>query len=254
MESTKHTKLGGLQSTFSRRNLLKGAAALAAAASVPEAFGRHATGAPPGTAWLYISTYTGNPGGGGNGEGIYLCELNLFTGKLTVLRLVAPALPAMGTTLSTASPSTIALDPTRTHLYAGNEYGPPGAVSAYSINRFTGDLTLLNVQPAVGAPAHVSVDNHGRYLFSAEYSGSWFEVFPIIWQMGRSGLRCFRCKLSITSTLRLRLSPPPARLRGVSRLALMRGRMGTRTRWRRIPRTNGFSAPMRVRTASTSGN
>jgi len=53
-------------------------------------------------------------------------------------------------------------------------------VSAYSINQFTGGLTLLNVQPAVGAPAHVSVDNHGRYLFSAEYSGSWFEVFPIL--------------------------------------------------------------------------
>ena len=113
MESTKDTKLGGLQSTFSRRNLLKGAAALAAAASVPEAFGQQATGAPRGTVWLYISTYTGKPGGGGNGEGIYLCELNLSTGKLTVLRLVAPVVPAMGTTPSTASPSTIALDPTR---------------------------------------------------------------------------------------------------------------------------------------------
>ena len=62
MESTKHTKLSGLQSTFSRRNLLKGAAALTAAASVPEAFGRQPTGARPGTVWLYISTYTGNPG------------------------------------------------------------------------------------------------------------------------------------------------------------------------------------------------
>jgi 6-phosphogluconolactonase (cycloisomerase 2 family) len=180
MESTKDTKFGGVQSTFSRRNLLKGAAALAAAATLPEAFGQQATGAPRGTVWLYIGTYTGAVGSGGNGEGIYLCELNLFTGKLTVLRLVAPALPVMGMTPSTASPSTIALDPTRTHLYAGNEYGPPGAVSAYSINRLTGDLTLLNVQPAVGAPAHVSVDHSGRYLFSAEYSGSWFEVFPIL--------------------------------------------------------------------------
>ena len=53
-------------------------------------------------------------------------------------------------------------------------------MSAYSINRLTGDLTLLNVQPAVGAPAHVSVDHSGKYLFSAEYSGSWFEVFPIL--------------------------------------------------------------------------
>ena len=58
MESTKDTKLGGLQSTFSRRNLLKGAAALAAAASVPEAFGQQPTGAPRGTVWLYIGTYT----------------------------------------------------------------------------------------------------------------------------------------------------------------------------------------------------
>jgi len=164
----------------SRRNLLKGATALTAAASMPEAFGQQPTGAPRGTVWLYIGTYTGAPGSGGNGQGIYLCSLNLSTGKLTVLRVVAPALPAMGATPSTARPSTIALDPSRTHLYAGNEYGPPGAVSAYSINRVTGDLTLLNGQPTLGAPAHVSVDQSGRYLFSAEYSGGWFEVFPIL--------------------------------------------------------------------------
>jgi 6-phosphogluconolactonase len=181
METTKDTKLGGWHSSFSRRTFLKSAAALAAAASAPKAFAQPPTGAPAGTAWLYIGTYTGAPGPRGrSGMGIYLCALNLFTGELTVVRLVAPALPAMGTTPSTASPSTIALDPTRTHLYAGNEYGPPGAVSAYSINRLTGDLTLLNVQPAAGAPAHVSVDQQGRYLLSAEYSGSWFEVFPIL--------------------------------------------------------------------------
>jgi 6-phosphogluconolactonase len=181
MESTKDTKRGRWQNTLSRRTFLKGAAALAAAASAPKAFAQPPTGAPAGTVWLYIGTYTGAPGPRGrSGMGIYLCELNLFNGDLTVVRLVAPALPAMGTTPSTASPSTIALDPTRTHLYAGNEYGPPGAVSAYSISRLTGDLTLLNVQPAVGAPAHVSVDQGGKYLFSAEYSGSYFEVFPIL--------------------------------------------------------------------------
>jgi 6-phosphogluconolactonase (cycloisomerase 2 family) len=65
-------------------------------------------------------------------------------------------------------------------LYAGNEYGPPGAVSAYSINRLTGDLTLLNGQPTLGSPAYVSVDQQGRYLFSAEYTGGHFEVFPIL--------------------------------------------------------------------------
>jgi len=167
-------------SGISRRDLLKGAAALTVAACAPQALGEHTAGDSFGTVLLYIGTYTGNPGGGGNGQGIYLCELDLSTGNLTVLRLVAPALPAMGTTPSTNSPSTLALDPTGTHLYAGNEYGPPGAVSAYSIDRLTGDLTLLNGQPAVGAPAYVSVDQGGSYLFSAEYSGGWFEAFPIL--------------------------------------------------------------------------
>jgi 6-phosphogluconolactonase (cycloisomerase 2 family) len=181
MEATKHTKLGGLQSTFSRRNLLKGAATLATAATLPEAYSQPRTGAPPGTAWLYIGTYTGAVGSGGNGEGIYLCELNLFTGKLTVLRLVAPALPAAGTNASTASPSTLAIDPKGNYLYAGNEiFTPNGSVSAYSINRMTGDLTLLNALPAIGAPAHVGVDESRSYLFAAEYVGAHFEVFPIL--------------------------------------------------------------------------
>jgi 6-phosphogluconolactonase (cycloisomerase 2 family) len=177
MESTRDTGLGTSQGTFSRRTLFKGAAALAAAAVVPKAFGQQSTGAPFGTVWLYISTYTGAPGGGGNGQGIYLCQLDLSTGQLTVLKLVSAAPPA-GT--DPKSPSTIALDPTRTHLYAGDEFGPPGAVSAFSINRLTGDLTLLNVQPAAGAPAYVGVDHSGQYLFSAEYSGGYFEVFPIM--------------------------------------------------------------------------
>ena len=185
MESAKDTKLGGLQSTLSRRNLLKGAAAFTAAASVPEAFGQQPTGAPRGTVWLYIGTYTGvaSGGSGGNGEGIYLCELNLLTGKLTVLRLVAPALPATGMNASTASPSTLAIDPGGNYLYAGNEiFTPHGSVSAYRINRMTGDLTLLNALPALGAPAHVGVGgtSAGRYLFAAEYVGASFEAFPIL--------------------------------------------------------------------------
>jgi 6-phosphogluconolactonase (cycloisomerase 2 family) len=98
----------------------------------------------------------------------------------------------LGGIRTSASPSTLALDPTGTHLYAGNEYGPPGAVSAYSINRLTGDLTLLNSQPAVGAPAGVSVDHSGKYLFAAEYSGSFFEAFPISPTDGSLGAAVFQ--------------------------------------------------------------
>ena len=87
MESTKDTKLGGLQSTFSRRNLLKGAAALAAAASVPEAFGQQPTGAPRGTVWLYIGTYTNvaSGGSGGNGAGDLLMRAQSFHGEVNRL-------------------------------------------------------------------------------------------------------------------------------------------------------------------------
>ena len=183
MESTKDTNRVGLQSTFSRRNLLKGTVALATAASVPETFGQQSTGAPRGTVWLYIGTYTNvaSGGSGGNGQGIYLCELNLSKGNLTVLRLAAPGLPATAMNASTASPSTLAIDSTGNFLYAGNEiFTPHGSVSAYKINRMTGDLTLLNAVNAIGAPAHVGVDKFRRYLFSAEYVGSYFEAFPIL--------------------------------------------------------------------------
>src|SRR6478752_2659513 len=110
MELTRNAQVFGSERTFSRRNFVMGAAALGAVANVPKAFGQQSTGAPRGTVWLYISTYTGSPGPfARNGMGIYLCQLNLYTGKLDVLRLVAPALPASGTNPSTANPSTIAL-------------------------------------------------------------------------------------------------------------------------------------------------
>jgi len=63
MESRVNRKLSDLQSTFSRRDLIKGATAFTAAATVSEAFGQQPTGAPPGTVWLYISTYTPNGNG-----------------------------------------------------------------------------------------------------------------------------------------------------------------------------------------------
>ncbi len=181
MESAKDTKPGGLQSTFSRRNLLKGAAALTAAASMPEAFGQQPTGAPSGTVWLYIGTYTGAPGSGGNGAGDLLMRAQSFHGEVN--RPEARSSGFAGRRERT--------HPQRVHLRLLSirrartcmpemNIGPPGAVSAYSINRLTGDLTLLNVQPAVGAPAHVSVDQVAGIFSRPNTQAAGFEVFPIL--------------------------------------------------------------------------
>jgi len=83
-----------------------------------------------------------------------------------------------------ANPSYLALDPTRTHLYAANEVAAPetgaGTVSAYSIDRATGGLTLLNTVSSEGAgPAHMSIHPAGKHALVANYGGGTVAVLPI---------------------------------------------------------------------------
>jgi 6-phosphogluconolactonase (cycloisomerase 2 family) len=123
----------------------------------------------------YVGTYTGAPGGGGSGEGIYLFSLDPATGILTQVN-VASTVP---------SPSWLAIAPNGKYLYSVNEISDfngttSGSVSAFSINRSTGALTLLNVVSSQGAgPAHLSVDPLGQFVFVANYGGGTFAVLPI---------------------------------------------------------------------------
>ncbi len=150
---------------ISRRDVLKGSLALAAAWSVPAL----ATAKPPGTILAYVGAYTPN------GQGIYLFSMDLNTGALTQIK-VAAAIP---------SPSWIAIHPNGQYLYAVNEISnfngtTSGSVSAFSINRTSGDLTLLNVVSSQGGgPAHLSVDPLGQFVFVANYGGGSFAVLPI---------------------------------------------------------------------------
>lgn len=62
----------------------------------------------------YIGTYSspqGPEGGKGNGEGVYLFEMNPSTGALKLRELFRNA----------SNPSWLALDASRTRLYAANE-------------------------------------------------------------------------------------------------------------------------------------
>jgi 6-phosphogluconolactonase len=151
----------------SRRHLLKGAAAIAAAAQAP--IRADDDGHPPAIL-AYVGSYTPN------GQGIYLFSMNTSNGALTQIKVAA----------AIASPSWMAIHPQGRYLYAVNEISnfngtTSGSVSAFSINRTTGDLTFLNVVSSQGGgPAHLSVDPMGQFVFVANYGGGSIAVLPIL--------------------------------------------------------------------------
>ncbi|HLJ15762.1 MAG TPA: lactonase family protein [Bryobacteraceae bacterium] len=142
---------------------------LAAAPSMPSMAQRN------GQILAYVGSYNGAIGSGGNGQGIYLFRMDLSTGVLTLIK-VASTVP---------SPSWMQIDPSGKYLYTVNEISnfngtTSGSVSAFSINRSTGDLTFLNVVSSQGAgPAFLSVDPLGKFVFVANYGGGSVAVLPI---------------------------------------------------------------------------
>jgi 6-phosphogluconolactonase len=142
----------------------------------------HALAAAP-AAWLYsraglaaesgsfafVGTYTPN------GGGIYLFHMDALSGGLTQLRV----------TDGIRNPSWLALDPSRTHLYAVSEVdnlesGHSGGLSAYAIDATSRQLTLLGgISSQGGSPAHASVHPSGKFVFVANYGGGTVAVFPI---------------------------------------------------------------------------
>lgn len=119
---------------------------------------------------LYFGTYTT-----GNSKGIYTAELDLSTGVVTKPVLVAEAMNA----------SFLAIAPSHKYLYAVGEISEfdgkkVGVVHAYSINKATGELQLLNRQSSAGAgPCHVSVHPQGSYVFAANYGGGSICALPV---------------------------------------------------------------------------
>ncbi|MBM3946958.1 MAG: lactonase family protein, partial [SAR202 cluster bacterium] len=108
-------------------------------------------------------------------KGIYLSSLDLDTGQLSPARLVAES----------ENPSFLALHPRGGYLYAVNEVGnfggaASGGVSAFRVNRRTGDLTFLNSQPSQGAaPCHLVVDRTGKNVLVANYTGGSVASLPL---------------------------------------------------------------------------
>jgi 6-phosphogluconolactonase len=129
---------------------------------------------------VYVGTYT-DPirfGTGkileGKGEGIYILRLDPDTG----------AMHAVGTVTGVTNPSYLAFDPTQRFLYAVNELKtyqgkPTGTVSAFAVNKATGDLTFLNRQPTHGTdPCHVLVEPKTRRVLVANFMSGSVCVLP----------------------------------------------------------------------------
>ena len=133
----------------------------------------------------YFGTYTTpDPrfGGKGESEGIYVARFDSQTGKLSSPQLAT----------RTSDPSYLVIHPNRRHLYAVNEEvdqtgKAPGAVSAFSIDRSTGRLTLLNrVASKGGMPCHISTDKTGTVVAVANWSTGSAATFRIL-RDGRLG-------------------------------------------------------------------
>jgi 6-phosphogluconolactonase len=149
-------------------------ALLASAAFAPMMTGqqRQPT-ARPGRVIAYVGTYT-SPQGPNHGQGIHVLEMNPSTGALIPRDIVK----------SESNPAWLAFNRDGTRLYSANEVVTPdtgaGSVSAYAVDRVTGQLTLLNsVSSEGGGPAHLSIHPAGKHALVANYGGGSVAVLPI---------------------------------------------------------------------------
>jgi 6-phosphogluconolactonase len=107
--------------------------------------------AAPAPAMVYVSGYSAQ---------IARFRLDRVTGTLT----------SLGTTPVSGSPSFLAFDPARRHLYALDETAN-GLVRAFTIDPQSGALSALGAAVSSGGngPAHLSVDPQGKWLLVANY-------------------------------------------------------------------------------------
>jgi 6-phosphogluconolactonase (cycloisomerase 2 family) len=163
----------------SRRRFLKGGVAAGVGASgLAQAQQSHRDSAHY-PIFAYVGSYSlpqGPDGSIGRGEGIYLFEMNPANGALVPRELFR----------RDTNPSFMTFDSLRTHLYSVNwianyQGANSGSVSAYTIDRASGHLTLLNTVSSEGAnPTHLSVHPSSKFVLVASYFGGTVAVLPIL--------------------------------------------------------------------------
>ncbi len=116
--------------------------------------------------YLVVGTYTGE-----KSEGIYVYRFNSNDGTYKEISHV-----------KTSNPSFVVVSPDEKYVYAVHENGKNGQggdISAFSFDKKTGVLTLINQQPTGGAhPCYVDIDKTGKWIFAGNYSSGSLSVFP----------------------------------------------------------------------------
>jgi 6-phosphogluconolactonase (cycloisomerase 2 family) len=85
-----------------------------------------------------------------------------------------------------SNPGWLAFDASGKHLYAANEIEhfegtSSGSISAFAVDRASGDLTLLNTVSSQGAgPCQLSIHPAGKHLMVANFSGGTVAVLAIL--------------------------------------------------------------------------
>ncbi len=129
-----------------------------------------AAGKRGGDYLMYVGTYTRDAS-----KGIYVYKFNAGTGDLT----------PMGIAAEVANPSFVTIHPNGQYLYAVTETGEfngvkAGAVSAFSIDKPSGKLKLLNTVTTWGTlPCHLVVDQTGKTLIVVNYGSGSTAIYPV---------------------------------------------------------------------------
>lgn len=135
---------------------------------------------------VFIGSYTPKDGAS---RGLYAVRLNAINAKLG-----DPVLAAV-----TENPTFVVLHPNNRVVYAlgqcVNEAGKTGgAITAFALDRNTGALAALNLQPTGGGgTSHLGVDATGQLLVTISYSGGDLATFPL-GADGRIGARTSQLK------------------------------------------------------------
>jgi len=117
--------------------------------------------------YLFVGTYTT-----GKSKGIYVFKFNAANGEASWV----------SNTDSCTNPSFLAVAPNGKHIYAVNETGrdKPGRVSAFSFDKTSGKLGLINQQLSGGDdPCFITTDQSGKWAIVGNYSGGNLSAFPI---------------------------------------------------------------------------